>query len=99
MPSRTVAGVAIPDDAQPLEGQPRIVLGDGAARLEDRRGEATSRDDDGFAIQLFCDLGDDAVNLAGEAEHGAGAHRLYGAAADRTLGCLQLDSRQLRPAQ
>src|SRR5215207_7922739 len=87
--------VAVPDDAQPMEGQPRLVALDGLAGLQHRPGQAAGGDHGGVAAQLGHHAADEAVDLAGEAPDGPGLEALHGVLADHRARPDQLDPAQL----
>src|SRR5919198_5309081 len=74
--------VAVEDQAQPLEGEPRLVVVDLRAERRDEPGPSSGGDDGGVASQLLLDPLDDPLDLRGFAEYQAGLHGVDRAPAD-----------------
>ena len=99
-PGRLSGGVALEDQPQADQGQPRLVGVDDADLVDDQRGEAAGGDDgDRLGVagrQLRGHPPGDALDLAGEAEDDAGLQRLDGVLADHPLRPGQFHLEQLR---
>ena len=85
--------VLLEDEAQAVEREPRLVLGDGPRVRRDDRGQPAGGDDRGLADLVDHAVGD-AVDLGGEAVERAGLDRLDGVLADDVAGLDQLDLAQ-----
>src|SRR3569833_1435810 len=98
---RRDADVALVDQAQADQSQPRLVRVDGAGLVQDEGGQAAGgHHGDLFRVvgQLLRHPLDHAVHLAGEAEDDARLQRLDRALADDVAGPYELDLVQLRTA-
>src|SRR5215211_9008392 len=87
--------VPVPDDPEPVEGEPGLVVLDGLAGLQHRPGQPAGGDHGRGAAQLGHHAPDDPVDLPGEAPDGTGLEALDGVLADHRPGCHQLDPAQL----